>query len=150
MSDAPGPRLSVTIATGPFLRASSTSRGASHAVPCRSSTISTWRYPSSFRPAAPIAHFRSGETSYARQIGDPICLAYDVSPDRKCAIGAAGRNDDGYLHVEIVDERQGTAWLAPRLVELARKNGPVAIVTDNRGPGASLIPEAVSYPHLTL
>jgi hypothetical protein len=75
------------------------------------------------------------------EIGNPICLSYDVSPDRKAAIGAGGRNAEGFRHVEVVDERQGTAWLARRLVELAIENGPAAIVTDNRGPGASLIPE---------
>lgn len=75
------------------------------------------------------------------EIRAPICLAYDVAPERKACIAAAGRNAAGLFHVEIVEERQGTAWLPDRLVELARAHGPVAVVTDDRGPGASLIPE---------
>jgi hypothetical protein len=80
-------------------------------------------------------------TDVESEIRDPICLAYDVSPERVGSLAASGRNDDGFVHVEIVDQRAGTAWLPKRLVELAENHGPVSIVTDSRGPGASLIPE---------
>jgi hypothetical protein len=73
------------------------------------------------------------------EIHEPIVLAWDVSPDRHGAIAAAGRNARGLGHLEIVDARQGTAWLADRLVELVREHEPLAILCDERGPGAHLI-----------
>lgn len=64
----------------------------------------------------------------ASQAKDPVCFAFAVSPDRDhAAIGAAGRRRDGDLHIETIDHRPGTAWVAPRLAELKRHK-PTAIV----------------------
>ena len=46
---------------------------------------------------------------------------------------------DGLGHVEVVDHRPGTGWVVPRLVELAAKWQPCAIVVDEVGPAGSLI-----------
>lgn len=73
------------------------------------------------------------------EIHDPIVLSWDVSPDRHGAIAAAGRNARGQGHLEIVDARQGTSWLPERLAGLAEKSQPLAILCDERGPGAHLI-----------
>jgi Phage Terminase len=71
---------------------------------------------------------------------DPVAFAADVTPDRShAAIGVAGRRLDGLEHVEVVDHRPGTGWVVPRLVELAAKWQPCAIVVDEVGPAASLI-----------
>jgi hypothetical protein len=70
---------------------------------------------------------------------DPMVLCFDVAPDRQAAIGAAGRNQHGVFHVEVADSRPGTAWLEDRIVELARKHQPSAVVCDEVGPGASLL-----------
>jgi hypothetical protein len=73
---------------------------------------------------------------------DPVCFAFDISPDRAYAsIGVAGFREDGLRHVEVVDRRQGTGWLVPRLVELWGKHSPAAIACDSSGPAASLIPD---------
>ena len=71
---------------------------------------------------------------------DPVCLAFDVSPERRGSIAAAGASTVGGFHVEIVEDRGGTAWLPQRIVELNRTHSPRAIVCDDRGPAASLIP----------
>jgi hypothetical protein len=71
---------------------------------------------------------------------NPICLAFDVSPDRRASIAAAGRNQDGVWHVEIVEDRGGTGWLAARVAELVRSHRPTKVVCDGYGPAASLIP----------
>lgn len=83
------------------------------------------------------------------QIDGPLALAAAVSIDRaRAAIAAVGRRADGHLHIEITstplrtDNRNGTAWIVPRLVELAGRNEPVAIVLDEFGPTGSLIPAA--------
>lgn len=75
---------------------------------------------------------------------DPVCFAYDVSPDRaKASIGAAGtrKGADGEKHIEIVENRAGTGWIVPRLKDLHDRHGPVGIVCDGAGPAASLIAE---------
>jgi hypothetical protein len=73
---------------------------------------------------------------------DPICLAVDVSPDRKTAIMAAGRNDKGQWHTEIVHAGAGTGWVTQRLVELYGKHEVVEIVCDGYGPSAAIARKA--------
>jgi len=80
----------------------------------------------------------------------PLAFAADVNPDRTWAsIGVAGRRADGNLHVEITsddagtpDHRRGTAWVVPRLRQLADRWRPCAVVIAPSGPANSLIPEA--------
>jgi hypothetical protein len=71
---------------------------------------------------------------------DPVAFAADVTPDRSAAaIAVAGVRPDGVGHVEVVDHRPGTGWVVGRLVELAAKWGPCAIVVDDTGPAGSLV-----------
>jgi hypothetical protein len=58
------------------------------------------------------------------------------------AIGAASRRPDGLTQVEVAEHRPGTAWVVPRLVELADQWRPCALVMAPSAPGGSLIPEA--------
>lgn len=72
--------------------------------------------------------------------GDPVAFGVDVTPDReRASIGMAGRRDDGRMHVELVDNHSGTAWVADRLRELADRWKPCAVVVDAGGPANSLI-----------
>jgi hypothetical protein len=73
--------------------------------------------------------------------GSPVAFAADITPDRAFgAIAAAGRRADGLLHVETTDDpKQGTSWMAPRLIELAAKYRPCAVVVDGAGEAGSLI-----------
>jgi hypothetical protein len=73
------------------------------------------------------------------QPDDPVALAVDVTPERSHAsICVAGRCGDG-VHVEVIDNRPGTAWVAPRLRELAERHGPRCVVIDPGSPAGSLI-----------
>lgn len=75
------------------------------------------------------------------QIVGPVSFAFDVSPDRStAAICAAGLRADGTFHVEVVDHRSGTGWLAQRMVELAGRHGTSAVVFDSASPAGSLVP----------
>lgn len=75
------------------------------------------------------------------KLTDPVCFAFDISPDRRTSIAAAGRNQDGLWHVEIIENRlKGTGWLAGRMEELVKKHKPAAVVCDGYGPAASLVP----------
>jgi phage terminase large subunit-like protein len=84
---------------------------------------------------------------------DPVVFAVDTTPDRSAAaIAVCGRREDGLLHVEVIDHRNGTAWAPARLRELQERWHPLAVVLDPGGPAGSLIPavEAVGIePYLT-
>lgn len=72
---------------------------------------------------------------------DPVCFAFDVTPDRsRAAIGAAGRRSDKLGHVEVIEHKRGTGWVIPRLLEL-KAHKPIAVVADGGSPAASLLPE---------
>lgn len=69
---------------------------------------------------------------------DPVCFAFDVSPERKTAIAAAGKREDGLFQVEVIQHRQGTGWLPERLAELVDRHQPAVVVCDGYGPVASV------------
>lgn len=71
---------------------------------------------------------------------DPVSFAFDVTPDRSWgAIAAAGRRPDGRRHVEIVDHRAGTGWIAARMAELVGAHNPSGVFCDPSGPAGSLL-----------
>ena len=73
---------------------------------------------------------------------DPVCIAFDVSPERQTAIVAAGRNERGLMHVEVLHAGAGTGWLTERLVELYRRHEVAEIVCDGYGPSAAMARKA--------
>jgi hypothetical protein len=73
---------------------------------------------------------------------DPVCFAFDVSPDRSSAsIAACGARGDGLAHTEIVEHRRGTGWVASRLLELDARHDVSAFVCDAASPAGALLPE---------
>ena len=69
---------------------------------------------------------------------DPICLAYDVSPERHASVVAAGRSETGKMMVELIHARSGTGWLEERLVDLYRTHEIAEVVCDGFGPAAAI------------
>jgi len=70
---------------------------------------------------------------------DPVAFAVDVSPERdRATIAVAGKRADGRPHVALVDAREGTDWVVPRLVELQRHN-PRAVALDPAGAAGALL-----------
>jgi hypothetical protein len=68
-----------------------------------------------------------------------IVLAIDINPERTWGtIGLAGRIN-GEPFVEIVDHRPGVTWIVDRVVELAFKHRPAAVVVDEASPAGSEI-----------
>jgi hypothetical protein len=67
----------------------------------------------------PISPSRRSRIASTRgPVDGPVCFAFDVKPDRSSSsIGVAGAREDGLRHIEVVDQRAGTAWVVPRLVE---------------------------------
>lgn len=75
------------------------------------------------------------------RVRHPVALAFDVSPDRGTAsIAVAGDSvgSDG-VHVEVVENRSGYQWTAPRIVEIVQRWKPSLVVCDAAGPAGSLL-----------
>lgn len=69
---------------------------------------------------------------------DPVCLAFDISPERHASIIAAGRNNQGKFGVEVVHSRAGTGWVAERMADLYREHEVAEVVCDGFGPSAAI------------
>jgi hypothetical protein len=81
------------------------------------------------------------------KLAGPFVLSVAVSVDRaRSAIAAVGAREDGKLHVEITstalrsDNRNGTGWVIPRVIEICKRAMPETIILDEFGPTGSLIP----------
>lgn len=73
---------------------------------------------------------------------DPVCLAFDVSPDRSSAsIAAVGaRRGKPRTHLgEVVKTGRGTGWVVPWIIERVPRHRPVAVICDAKGPAGSLV-----------
>lgn len=68
---------------------------------------------------------------------DDCVFSLDVSPNRDWASIAVS---DGEV-VEIADRRKSADWCVGRVVELWSKYDPVAVVVDQAGPAAALVPD---------
>lgn len=74
--------------------------------------------------------------------GDVVAFGLDVPPERdQAVISVAGLRDDGKIHVEIVDQRVGTSWVAKRLFELQESWSPVATVVEAGSAAGALLKE---------
>ena len=83
-------------------------------------------------------------TDPATTVGEPVCFAFDTTPERsRSAIAAAGYGPDGNVHVELAEHRAGTGWVIDRLEELIKRHNPSAVYVDARGPARSLLDEAL-------
>lgn len=73
---------------------------------------------------------------------DPLVFVFDVTPDRSgTCVSVAGNRDDGLAHSEVMEHRRGTGWLAGWLADRVQSHEPAAVLCDEKGPAASLIPE---------
>lgn len=73
---------------------------------------------------------------------DHLVFAVDVPPARDmAAIAVCSVLDDGRRHVEVIDQREGTSWVAARLSELVAKWSPRAVIVDEGSAAGALVPE---------
>jgi phage terminase large subunit-like protein len=71
---------------------------------------------------------------------DPVCLAFDVTPDRSYAsVAAAGEREDGLGHIEVIERKRGTGWVVEYLQERIGRHDIAAVICDGSGPAASLL-----------
>jgi hypothetical protein len=70
---------------------------------------------------------------------DPVCIAFEVNPERRASISAAGRRKDGMYHVEVIATGIRASQLPKMLHDLEEFHDPLAIVCNGYGPTASTI-----------
>ncbi|CAL9302817.1 terminase [Streptomyces sp. SudanB91_2054] len=75
------------------------------------------------------------------QPADPVAFAIDVTPERSHATICVAGQSGAAVHVEVVDNRPGTAWVVQRARELTEKWQPRCWVIDTGGPAGALIKE---------
>jgi hypothetical protein len=72
----------------------------------------------------------------------PVVLAYDVDEDGAAAtVAAAGRREDGLIHVELLHRADGTEWLAEFLRTKQQSTGAQVLHLGGAAPAASLVPD---------
>ena len=73
----------------------------------------------------------------------PMTLAVETSFDRSTTtLAVVGRRvSDGLPQVEVIDQREGTAWVAGRVVQVCARNNIDVIVIDGKSPAAPLVTE---------
>jgi phage terminase large subunit-like protein len=75
------------------------------------------------------------------QVTDPVVFALAATPERsRGSIGVGGARSDGLLHGEVIENREGTQWMLPRMIELNGSHKPRAVVLDPASAAGSLIP----------
>lgn len=78
-------------------------------------------------PVFPVGAWRGLIDEDSRR-GDRLLLAVEVAGNRESAsIVAVSPRPDGLVHVEVIDNREGTSWLGHRLAELQKRHEPEAI-----------------------
>jgi hypothetical protein len=74
--------------------------------------------------------------------GERMTFGVEVAQDRSTTVIVAAGLERGRLVVEVVDERPGTKWAIPRLLELRERHRPAAIVANLAGATRSLVDDA--------
>lgn len=72
------------------------------------------------------------------KIDGPICLGFDIGPNRQSSIAVAGLRDDKLLHVEITDSRLTSGQLVERIVQLVNDHDPWQVVVDPYGAAGAV------------
>lgn len=70
-------------------------------------------------------------------VGDRV-LIYDVSPERRSSIVSVSVCGEDELLVDVLEDRDGTAWVPAALFDLHSEGDVVEIACDGKGPAAAL------------
>jgi phage terminase large subunit-like protein len=75
----------------------------------------------------------------SKLVGEMV-LAFDVAPDRRCALVVCGRRGvDDLLHVELLRSSSGTSWLQDELERLSDRYDVREVVADDYGGNRALV-----------
>lgn len=71
-----------------------------------------------------------------------VVVGVDVAPGAVAAsICVVGERDDGLAHVELVEARRGTGWVAERLGAVLESRTVAAVAVDGGGPAQAILPD---------
>lgn len=76
--------------------------------------------------------------------GDPVAVAFDVTPDQAHAsVAVAGVADEaGRVGLEVVEHGHGTGWVIDRVLSLKERHEVCVVVCDRSSPAAALLQRA--------
>ncbi len=81
-------------------------------------------------------------TDIHSQAQDPICFAFDLTPDRaRASVCAVGYRGDGKVHVELIESRAKTDWVAAYLAERLSRHPDSFLICDASALTTSLLPQ---------
>jgi hypothetical protein len=75
----------------------------------------------------------------ASKITGPICVGFDVGPNKQSSIAVSGLRTDGLVHLEVVAHRLNAAELVEEIVRLVNERDPWKIVVDAFGVAANVV-----------
>ena len=79
------------------------------------------------------------------EITGRLCFAIEAALDNSgTSIAVAGYRADGRVHAEIVTEKGGSAWVAPKISELVQKWSPGMVALDPSSPAGHLTAEILA------
>lgn len=103
-------------------------------------------YLNQWPDAAPVKWNVISEKAWTDQIDSSsvlpgrVALGLDQTPNKSHgAIVAFGPNQDDKGHLEVIDHSVGTGWMLDRVLQLAERWNPVAIVLDAKSPTGSML-----------
>jgi hypothetical protein len=89
----------------------------------------------------PEGDWTDAEDGDSRRAG-PIAMCITMSLNRQwTTISIAGPRADGLHHIEVAVSDRGTGWVVPKVKDMVRRLGPVALVVPSSSPAAALKPD---------
>lgn len=118
----------------------------------RTEVLCQWNDGTNEGPFPPGSWEAGQDAGSAIPASSPVTFCIDTEHDRtRSYIAAAGRRDDGDVHVEIVAARYGSDWTVDWVAERASPSTPVRVVVQARGaPASGLIAALNELDHVTL
>lgn len=94
------------------------------------------------RGSSPLAAAWGQRADSNSQAAGTVAFGFEIRPDlSSAAIAVAGRRADGLGHGEVIDHRPGTAWLVPRMLELADRWDPCVTALNPSGQSGAVLKE---------
>src|SRR5690606_13456813 len=104
----------------------------------RREAMGIWDVVGSSSVIDPITwHERADEASMAVE---RLALSIAVSPDRTVStVALGGQRADGLWHIEVDEQRSGTAWIVEHVAKRCERNEIRAVVIDGASQAISLV-----------
>jgi hypothetical protein len=118
----------------------------------RTEVLCQWNDGTNEGPFPPGSWEAGQDVTSAIPAASPVTFCIDTEHDRtRSYIAAAGRREDGGVHVEIIAARYGSEWTVDWFQERASSTNPLRVVVQARGaPASGLIAALQELDHVTV